>query len=94
MGGSGASARPRSVARQKATASSCACILRSAGGRHGAKQIISAWTCAVPEQQPGRGPVLNSRNALEQPVMLITLELQLSLDVRLIANTSTQNDEA
>ena len=45
--------------------------------------------------QPGRLlQVLDSRDALEQPVVLITLELQLSLDVRFIANRSTQNDDA
>ena len=45
-----------------------ACILRTAGGRQGAKQIISAWAGAVPEQQPSRLQVLDSRDALEQPV--------------------------
>ena len=64
------------------------------GRREGAKQIVGARACAMPEQKPCSLQVLNGRDPRKQPVVFITLGLQLALDVRLTADGGTENDEA
>ena len=64
------------------------------GRREGAKQIVGARACAMPEQKPCSLQVLNGRDPLNQPIVFITLGLQLALDVRLTADGGTENDEA
>ena len=64
------------------------------GRREGAKQIVGARACTMPEQKPCSLQVLNGRDPRKQPVVFITLGLQLALDVRLTADGGTENDEA